>query len=86
MLPNYGLVLSTLGMTDYYRDRVRQGGILSNNFIHFWWSRQVGPMQYGNGEKVSRAWGSFIYLHVIALYLHFTRSHRQRPSGGSVNK
>lgn len=23
------------GMTDYYRDRVRQGGILSNNFIKF---------------------------------------------------
>jgi len=45
------------GMTDYYRDRVRHGGILSNQFIHFWWSRQVATMQYGNGEKVPRAWG-----------------------------
>lgn len=45
-------------MTDYYRDRVRHGGILSDNFIYFWWSRQVATMQYGNGEKVPRAWGA----------------------------
>lgn len=31
------------GMSDYYRDRCRHGGILSNTFIDFWWNRQVGP-------------------------------------------
>ncbi|KAM0753449.1 X-Pro dipeptidyl-peptidase protein [Meredithblackwellia eburnea MCA 4105] len=45
------------GMTDYYRDRVRHGGILSNQFIYFWWSRQVETMQYGNPQKASRSWG-----------------------------
>ena len=30
------------GMSDYYRDRCRHGGILSNTFIGFWWNRQVG--------------------------------------------
>lgn len=30
------------GMSDYYRDRCRHGGILSNTFINFWWNRQVG--------------------------------------------
>ncbi|GAA6037993.1 hypothetical protein JCM8097_009530 [Rhodosporidiobolus ruineniae] len=45
------------GMTDYYRDRVRQGGILANNFVHFWWNNQVVRMQYGNGEKAPRRWG-----------------------------
>lgn len=30
------------GMSDYYRDRCRHGGILSNTFIDFWWNRQVG--------------------------------------------
>jgi putative CocE/NonD family hydrolase len=25
------------GMSDYYRDRCRHGGILSNKFIDFWW-------------------------------------------------
>jgi predicted acyl esterase len=29
------------GMSDYYRDRCRHGGILSNTFIDFWWNRQV---------------------------------------------
>ncbi|KAM5349875.1 hypothetical protein ACJ41O_006380 [Fusarium nematophilum] len=35
------------GMADYYRDRCRHGGILSNNFIKFWWNRQVVANQYG---------------------------------------
>lgn len=29
------------GMSDYYRDRCRHGGILSNAFVNFWWNRQV---------------------------------------------
>ncbi|KAG4422623.1 hypothetical protein IFR04_004244 [Cadophora malorum] len=35
------------GMADYYRDRCRHGGILSNKFISFWWNRQVLVNQYG---------------------------------------
>lgn len=35
------------GMSDYYRDRCRHGGIYSNNFINFWWNRQVVSNQYG---------------------------------------
>ncbi|KIM97326.1 hypothetical protein OIDMADRAFT_130563, partial [Oidiodendron maius Zn] len=35
------------GMSDYYRDRCRHGGILSNKFISFWWNRQVLVNQYG---------------------------------------
>ncbi|WOO78222.1 Cocaine esterase [Vanrija pseudolonga] len=42
------------GMTDYYRDRVRHGGIYSNEFIDYWWDNQVKPMQYGNGNKARR--------------------------------
>ncbi|KAG7532083.1 hypothetical protein FFLO_03891 [Filobasidium floriforme] len=45
------------GMTDYYRDRVRHGGIYSNKFVSFWWNNQVRPMQYGNPEKQSRQFG-----------------------------
>ncbi|KAK4050390.1 hypothetical protein OIV83_003459 [Microbotryomycetes sp. JL201] len=45
------------GMTDYYRDRVRQGGIYSNQFVYFWWNNQVMPMQYGNPEKKPRRFG-----------------------------
>ena len=29
------------GMSDYYRDRCRHGGIYSNTFIKTWWNRQV---------------------------------------------
>lgn len=35
------------GMHDYYRDRVRHGGILSNGFVKFWQDRQINHNQYG---------------------------------------
>jgi predicted acyl esterase len=45
------------GMSDYYRDRCRQGGILSNGFIKFWWDRQVITNQYGRPGRSARNWG-----------------------------
>ncbi|OBR08125.1 LOW QUALITY PROTEIN: X-Pro dipeptidyl-peptidase protein [Colletotrichum higginsianum IMI 349063] len=45
------------GMSDYYRDRVRHGGILSNTFIDWWWNRQVVSNQYGLAGRAARNWG-----------------------------
>ncbi|OJD33959.1 x-pro dipeptidyl-peptidase (s15 family) protein [Diplodia corticola] len=45
------------GMSDYYRDRCRHGGILSNSFIKFWWDRQVISNQYGLPGRAARNWG-----------------------------
>lgn len=45
------------GMSDYYRDRCRHGGILSNKFIKFWWDRQVVSNQYGRPGRAARNWG-----------------------------
>ncbi|KAG4283048.1 hypothetical protein FPRO06_09721 [Fusarium proliferatum] len=45
------------GMSDYYRDRCRHGGILSNAFIKFWWNRQVITNQYGRPGRNARNWG-----------------------------
>lgn len=45
------------GMSDYYRDRCRPGGILSNGFIKFWWNRQVITNQYGRPGRASSKWG-----------------------------
>ncbi|KAL1608344.1 hypothetical protein SLS60_003285 [Paraconiothyrium brasiliense] len=45
------------GMSDYYRDRCRHGGILSNEFINFWWNRQVVSNQYGLPGRAARNWG-----------------------------
>ncbi|KAJ5524321.1 alpha/beta-hydrolase [Penicillium frequentans] len=45
------------GMSDYYRDRCRHGGILSNTFIDFWWNRQVVSNQYGRPGRAARNWG-----------------------------
>lgn len=45
------------GMSDYYRDRCRHGGILSNAFIDFWWNRQVVTNQYGRPGRNARNWG-----------------------------
>ena len=45
------------GMSDYYRDRCRHGGILSDSFIKFWWNRQVITNQYGKPGRKSSNWG-----------------------------
>ncbi|KAH6649275.1 Alpha/Beta hydrolase protein [Chaetomium tenue] len=45
------------GMSDYYRDRCRHGGILSNAFIKFWWNRQVITNQYGRPGRAASNWG-----------------------------
>lgn len=45
------------GMSDYYRDRCRHGGILSNAFIRFWWNRQVITNQYGRPGRKAANWG-----------------------------
>ncbi|EGP86986.1 unnamed protein product [Zymoseptoria tritici ST99CH_1A5] len=45
------------GMSDYYRDRCRHGGILSNQFITFWWNRQVLSNQYGKPGRKAANWG-----------------------------
>ncbi|KAJ5377413.1 uncharacterized protein N7496_004822 [Penicillium cataractarum] len=45
------------GMSDYYRDRCRHGGILSNTFIDFWWNRQVVTNQYGRPGRAASNWG-----------------------------
>ncbi|KUJ07456.1 alpha/beta-hydrolase [Mollisia scopiformis] len=45
------------GMSDYYRDRCRHGGILSDSFIRFWWNRQVITNQYGKPGRAAANWG-----------------------------
>ena len=45
------------GMSDYYRDRCRHGGIFSNSFIKFWWNRQVITNQYGKPGRKANNWG-----------------------------
>ncbi|KAH7014593.1 X-Pro dipeptidyl-peptidase protein [Microdochium trichocladiopsis] len=45
------------GMSDYYRDRCRHGGILSDGFIRFWWNRQVITNQYGRPGRNANKWG-----------------------------
>jgi putative CocE/NonD family hydrolase len=45
------------GMTDYLRDRCRQGGIYSNGFIKWWFNRQVVSNQYGLAGRAARNWG-----------------------------
>ena len=44
-------------MSDYYRDRCRHGGILSNGFIKYWWNRQVITNQYGRSGRAEAKWG-----------------------------
>ncbi|KZM28346.1 uncharacterized protein EKO05_0010458 [Ascochyta rabiei] len=45
------------GMSDYYRDRVRHGGVLSDKFIKFWWENAVVKNQYGTPGRAAKNWG-----------------------------
>ena len=45
------------GMSDYYRDRCRHGGTLSDQFISYWWNRQVITNQYGRPGRKAVNWG-----------------------------
>ncbi|KAJ5819418.1 hypothetical protein N7474_005009 [Penicillium riverlandense] len=45
------------GMSDYYRDRCRHGGIFANGFIDFWYNRQVVTNQYGRPGRAASNWG-----------------------------
>ncbi|EPQ32130.1 uncharacterized protein PFL1_00327 [Pseudozyma flocculosa PF-1] len=47
------------GMSDFYRDRARHGGILSNGFIALWQNYQVNTHQYGRppAPKPGKTWG-----------------------------
>ncbi len=44
------------GMSDYYRDRCRHGGILTG-FLKWWFDRQVLSNQYGLPGKEAHKWG-----------------------------
>lgn len=44
-------------MADYYRDRVRHGGILFDEFIARWFNGQVRANQYGLAGKAAKNWG-----------------------------
>ncbi|USP81343.1 X-Pro dipeptidyl-peptidase protein [Curvularia clavata] len=45
------------GMSDYHRDRVRHGDILSDKFIKFWWENAVEKNQYGKPGRAAQGWG-----------------------------
>ncbi|KAK4172071.1 putative acyl esterase [Triangularia setosa] len=39
------------GMSDYYRDRCRHGGVYSDGFVEWWWDNQVVGNQYGRRSR-----------------------------------
>ncbi len=48
--PHLAAILPWQGASDFYRDRVRQGGMFSSGFIRRWWPRSVLRNQHGNTE------------------------------------
>lgn len=63
-------------MTDYLRDRCRQGGIYSNGFISFWWNRQVITNQYGLAGRAARRWGKWTGGGGAVILMFRTRHYR----------
>ncbi len=48
--PHLAAILPWQGASDFYRDRVRQGGMFSSGFTRRWWPRSVLRGQHGNPE------------------------------------
>lgn len=44
------------GFADSYRDKLRQGGILSNAFLKRWYPKQVLSVQHGNPNTMTDPW------------------------------
>ena len=48
--PHLAAILPWQGASDFYRDRVRQGGMFSSGFTRRWWPRSVMRNQHGNAD------------------------------------
>lgn len=48
--PHLAAIVPWEGLSDFYRDSTRQGGIYGNGFSEAWWPRQVTVNQHGNGS------------------------------------
>ncbi|MDB5965434.1 MAG: putative hydrolase, CocE/NonD family, partial [Polaromonas sp.] len=48
--PHLAAILPWQGASDFYRDRVRQGGMFSSGFTRRWWPRSVLRGQHGNPD------------------------------------
>ncbi len=47
--PHLAAIIPWEGLSDFYRDSTRHGGIYGNGFSEAWWPRQVTVNQHGNG-------------------------------------
>ena len=45
--PHLAAVIAWEGLTDFYREAARQGGIYANGFVEFWWKLQIEPQRNG---------------------------------------
>ncbi len=45
--PHLAAVIAWEGLTDFYREAARQGGLYANGFINLWWPLQVEPQRNG---------------------------------------
>ena len=46
--PHLAALVAWEGLTDFYREGARQGGLYSNGFIEFWWRAQVEVQRNGD--------------------------------------
>lgn len=54
--PHLAAMVPWEGFADTYRDKARQGGILSNAFIDAWFPKQVVSVQHGNPNTMMDPW------------------------------
>jgi uncharacterized protein len=68
--PHLAAVVAWEGLTDFYREAARQGGIYANGFVEFWWKAQIEPQR--NGSEGSD-WREELPRHPLADDFHAAR-------------
>jgi uncharacterized protein len=68
--PHLAALVAWEGLTDFYREAARQGGLYTHGFMEFWWKLQIEPQR--NGPEGSD-WREDLPRHPLADDFHAAR-------------
>ncbi|HLH65750.1 MAG TPA: CocE/NonD family hydrolase [Solirubrobacteraceae bacterium] len=69
--PHLAAVIAWEGLTDFYREFARQGGIYANGFVEMWWRAQIEPQR---NEAQGPDWRRQLPEHPFVDEFHLERT------------
>lgn len=84
--PHLTAMIPWEGSSDFYRDKCRHGGILSNTFMESWFEKQVVTAQHGNSAGLDDPWLGEKATGPETLSEEELKSNRLHPLENPVNR